>query len=84
MDASLVNISINVGLLATGFGAGYMVGKSRVPTTVRRECDIWFEYNPKSYASIEVYYQGSKIVTNGCHALIGKKCKYTDKKCILL
>ena len=77
-------MSINVGLLATGFGAGYMVGKSRVPTTVRSECDVLFKHNPKSYTSIEVYYQGNSIVTNGCHALIGKKCKYTKEKCILL
>jgi len=88
MDISLVDLSINIGLLATGLGVGYKIGytrsESKKVTTMTKPCSILFEHNKTTWKEPVVYYNGNKPFTNTCEALIKNKCSYTNKRCQLL
>jgi len=84
MESLLIDIGLGISALGVGYGIGHQHASSKVVTTAKRQCDIWFEKNTRSYAQMDVIYHGKSIITNSCPSLIGKRCKYTDKKCILL
>jgi len=88
MDISIIGLSINIGLLATGLGVGYKIGysnaSSKTVTKMTQPCKTLFENNTTTWKEPTVYYHGTKPFTNTCEALLGKKCSYTDKKCHLL
>lgn len=88
MDISIIGLSINIGLLATGAGVGYKMGysngSSKTVTSMTQPCKTLFEHNTTTWKEPTVYYHGTKPFTNTCEALLGKKCSYTGKKCHLL
>lgn len=88
MDLLLINIGLAISGLSVGFAIGYKIGHSvglpKLITTVKRDCDVWFKNNPKSWSSVELHMQNNKVITNGCHSLNGTTCKYTNERCQLL
>jgi len=100
MENMVINLSLFGAGMTAGLFIGYTLGKMEKKSmnnsepvndlesfTVQRKCDVLSKYATsmiEKLLDIKVVYKGSKILTNNCPSLIGKKCKHTNKECHFL
>ena len=84
MTQLVVDIALAISSVGVGYGIGYKHSASKQYKEIKKHCDILFEHNKTTWKEPIVHYHGNKIFTNTCSSLVGKKCKYTQEKCILL